>query len=76
MRLRRDRRRIGPVSSQQKDLRAFLQASQIDHDSLSMDMELEAARIMFGYAKHKDSMMHSADPKFCSDPKFSRAVSA
>ena len=39
--------------SSEQDLREFLEACQIDHDPLSMDAALEAARIMRGYAKNK-----------------------
>ena len=36
-----------------QDLRDFLTACQIDHDPLSMDAAMEAARIMRGYARNK-----------------------
>ena len=39
--------------SSEQDLREFLEACQIDHDPMSMDAALEAARIMRGYAKNK-----------------------
>jgi predicted nucleic acid-binding protein len=44
---------LGRYFSSEQDLREFLQACQIDHDPLSMDAALEAARIMRGYAKNK-----------------------
>ena len=44
---------LGCYFSSEQDLRDFLQACQIDHDPLSMDSALEAARIMRGYAKNK-----------------------
>ena len=44
---------LGRYFSSEEDLREFLQACQIDHDPLSMDAALEAARIMRGYAKNK-----------------------
>ena len=44
---------MGRYFSSEQDLREFLQACQIDHDPLSMDTALEAARIMCGYAKNK-----------------------
>jgi predicted nucleic acid-binding protein len=44
---------LGRYFSDEADLREFLQACQIDHDPLSMDAALEAARIMRGYARNK-----------------------
>ena len=44
---------LGRYFSSEQDLREFLEACQIDHDPLSMDAALEAARIMRGYAKNK-----------------------
>ena len=44
---------LGRYFSSEQDLREFLQACQIDHDPLTMDVALEAARIMRGYAKNK-----------------------
>ena len=44
---------LGRYFSSEQDLREFLQACQIDHDPLTMDSALEAARIMRGYAKNK-----------------------
>ena len=35
------------------ELRDFLAACQIDHDPMSMESALEAARIMRGYARNK-----------------------
>jgi predicted nucleic acid-binding protein len=39
--------------SSEQDLRELLHACQIDHDPLTLDAALEAARIMRGYAKNK-----------------------
>jgi predicted nucleic acid-binding protein len=44
---------LGRYFSQEQDLRDFLAACQIDHDPLTMDTALEAARIMRGYARDK-----------------------
>jgi len=44
---------LGRYFSDEQDLREFLLACQIDHDAMSMDTALEAARIMRGYAKNK-----------------------
>ena len=44
---------LGRYFSSEQDLREFLEACQIDHDPLTMDAALEAARIMRGYAKNK-----------------------
>ena len=44
---------LGRYFSSEQDLREFLQACQIDHDPLTMDAALEAARIMRSYAKNK-----------------------
>ena len=44
---------LGRYFDQEQDLRDFLAACQIDHDPLSMDTALEAARIMRGYARNK-----------------------
>jgi predicted nucleic acid-binding protein len=44
---------LGRYFSQEQDLRDFLAACQIDHDPLTMDAALEAARIMRGYARNK-----------------------
>ena len=44
---------LGRYFSSEQDLRDFLQACQIDHDPVTMDAALEAARIMRGYAKNK-----------------------
>ena len=44
---------LGRYFSSEQDLREFLQACQIDHDPLTLDAALEAARIMRGYAKNK-----------------------
>ena len=46
---------LGRYFSQGQDLRAFLAACQIDHDPLTMDAALEAARIMRSYAHNKGS---------------------
>jgi predicted nucleic acid-binding protein len=44
---------LGRYFADEQDLRAFLAACQIDHDPLSMEAALEAARIMRGYARNK-----------------------
>jgi len=44
---------LGRYFSDEQDLREFLLACQIDHDPLSMEAALEAARIMRGYARNK-----------------------
>jgi predicted nucleic acid-binding protein len=44
---------LGRYFSDEQDLRDFLAACQIDHDSLSLDAALEAARIMRAYARNK-----------------------
>ena len=44
---------LGRYFAQGQDLRDFLAACQIDHDPLTMDAALEAARIMRGYARNK-----------------------
>ncbi len=44
---------LGRYFADEQDLRAFLQDCQIDHDPLSMDAALEAARIMRDYARNK-----------------------
>ena len=44
---------LGRYFSSEQDLREFLETCQIDHDPLTMDAALEAARIMRGYAKNK-----------------------
>lgn len=44
---------LGRYFSDDQDLRDFLQACQIDHDPLSMEAALEAARIMRNYARNK-----------------------
>ena len=44
---------LGRYFAAEQDLREFLGACQIDHDPLSMDAALEAARIMRGYARNK-----------------------
>ena len=43
---------LGRYFASEQDLRDFLVACQIDHDPLSMDAALEAARIMRGYARN------------------------
>ena len=43
----------GRYFASEQDLREFLAACQMDHDPLSMETELEAARIMRGYARNK-----------------------
>jgi predicted nucleic acid-binding protein len=44
---------LGRYFADAQDLQAFLADCQIDHDSLSMDAALEAARIMRGYVRNK-----------------------
>ena len=44
---------LGRYFSDEDDLRDFLAACQIDHDPLSLDAALEAARIMRSYARNK-----------------------
>ncbi len=44
---------LGRYLSDEKELRAFLAACQIDHDPMSMETALDAARIMRGYARSK-----------------------
>ncbi len=44
---------LGRYFADAQDMHAFLQDCQIDHDPMSMDAALAAARIMRGYAKNK-----------------------
>ena len=44
---------LGRYFASEQDLRDFLTDCQIDHDPLSMESALEAARIMRGYARNK-----------------------
>lgn len=44
---------LGRYFADAQDLREFLAACQIDHDPLSMETALEAARIMRDYARNK-----------------------
>ena len=44
---------LGRYFAGEQDLRDFLAACQIDHDPLSMESALEAARIMRSYARNK-----------------------
>ena len=44
---------LGRYFADEQDLRDFLAACQIDHDPLSMQSALEAARIMRSYARNK-----------------------
>lgn len=44
---------LGRYFATEQDLREFLVACQIDHDLLTMEAALEAARIMRGYARNK-----------------------
>jgi predicted nucleic acid-binding protein len=46
---------LGRYFASEQDLREFLAACQIDHDPLSMESALEAARIMRGYARNTGS---------------------
>ena len=53
MRVRRSGGRVRRYFASEQDLRDFLTDCQIDHDPLSMDAALEAARVMRGYARTK-----------------------
>ena len=44
---------LGRYFATEQNLREFLADCQIDHDPLTLDAALEAARIMRGYAKNK-----------------------
>ena len=44
---------LGRYFASEQDLRDFLADCQIDHDPLSMESALEAARIMRSYARNK-----------------------
>jgi len=44
---------LGRYFTSNQDLQAFLADCQTDHDVMSMDSALEAARIMRGYARNK-----------------------
>lgn len=44
---------LGRYLASEQELRDFLAACQIDHDPMSMESALEAARIMRGYARNK-----------------------
>jgi len=44
---------LGRYFKSDEDLLAFLEDCQIDHDSLTLDTALGAARIMRGYARNK-----------------------
>ena len=44
---------LGRYLASEQELRDFLAACQIDHDPMSMQSALEAARIMRGYARNK-----------------------
>jgi hypothetical protein len=44
---------LGRYFSDEQDLREFLAACQIDHDPMSLETALEAARIIRGYARNK-----------------------
>lgn len=44
---------LGRYLETEQQLREFLAACQIDHDPLSMESALEAARIMRGYVRNK-----------------------
>ena len=54
---------LGRYFANGQDMRDFLAACQIDHDPLSMDAALEAARIMRSYARNKG-------PRECVAPDF------
>ncbi|MBV5296813.1 MAG: type II toxin-antitoxin system VapC family toxin [Rhodoferax sp.] len=51
---------LGRYFSSEQDLREFLGACQIDHDPLSMESALEAARIMRSYACNKGPRTRTA----------------
>ena len=51
---------LGRYFADEQDLRDFLAACQIDHDPLSMDAALEAARIMRSYARNKEPRERAA----------------
>jgi predicted nucleic acid-binding protein len=44
---------LGRYFTSNQDLQSFLADCQIDHDAMSMDSALEAARIMRAYARNK-----------------------
>ena len=44
---------LGRYFADEQNLRDFLAACQIDHDPLTIEAALEAARIMRGYARNK-----------------------
>jgi predicted nucleic acid-binding protein len=44
---------LGRYIGTEQDLRDFLAACEIEHDPLTMEAALEAARIMRGYARNK-----------------------
>ncbi len=44
---------LGRYFGSEQDLRDFLAACQVEHDPLSMEAALEAARIMRSYARNK-----------------------
>ena len=44
---------LGRYLASEQELRDFLAACQIDHDPMSMESALEAARIMCAYARNK-----------------------
>jgi predicted nucleic acid-binding protein len=44
---------LGRYFASEQDLRDFLDACQVEHDPLSMEAALEAARIMRSYARNK-----------------------
>lgn len=44
---------LGRYFGTERDLRDFLAACQIEHDPMTMEAALEAARIMRGYARNK-----------------------
>jgi len=76
---------LGRYFADEQDLRDFLAACQIDHDPMSMEAALEAARIMRGYARDKGPRertapdfligahaLQQADALLTNDPGFFR----
>ena len=51
---------LGRYLASEQELRDFLAACQIDHDPMSMESALEAARIMRGYARNKGPRARTA----------------
>ena len=51
---------LGRYFATERDLRDFLAACQIEHDPMSMNAALEAARIMRAYARNKSPRERTA----------------